>query len=502
MRDAPTLRLLGACAALLVSAAAAAGPWIETGESDLRHHVEVLADAGVIRSPVTTWPMSWGGVARDLAQADPQRLGDMEQESLYTLLGAMDEQSGLGVDFVGGVNAATSDAAITGFGSSRRENQQVSFRADWLGETTAASLSAQYVRDPLDERKYRLDGSYVAQQLGNWALSAGMTDRWWGPGWQSSLILSDNARPVPAVSLQRIVPAAPDWRVLSWIGPWQFTSFFGRMEAAEQSVPEHFLLGARLTVKPLSFLEIGLSRTAQWGGDGRPTSLSSLLDLIAGIDNQDGSQQKLQSQPGNQLGGFDGRLSFPLAQTRNAVYGQAIGEDEAHGRPSKYIFLGGFESGFAMGAWQHRLVLEAVDTKAHSSTRSYPESEPGYNIAYEHFIYTSGYRRYGRPIAASIDNDSRMLSVSGQHIPSRGRQIIWTLADLQINRDGADVPPPGGSVYGSAAQDTTYARLAYVFPVMARSTVELGGEYYADDLVISGEKVSSGVFLNLSMPLD
>ena len=51
-----------------------------------------------------------------------------------------------------------------------------------------------------------LDGSYIAARLGNWSASLGQQERWWGPGWDGSLILSTNARPIPAVSFDRRVP--------------------------------------------------------------------------------------------------------------------------------------------------------------------------------------------------------------------------------------------------------------------------------------------------------
>ena len=31
-------------------------------------------------------------------------------------------------------------------------------------------------------------------------LRLSVTDRWWGPGWDGSLILSNNARPIPAIT--------------------------------------------------------------------------------------------------------------------------------------------------------------------------------------------------------------------------------------------------------------------------------------------------------------
>jgi hypothetical protein len=57
--------------------------------------------------------------------------------------------------------------------------------------------------------------------------------------------------------------------------------------------------------RPIPSLEIGLSRSAQFCGDGRPCGLSEFWDLFIGNDND----QSLEEQPGNQLAGFDARWS-------------------------------------------------------------------------------------------------------------------------------------------------------------------------------------------------
>ena len=64
--------------------------------------------------------------------------------------------------------------------------------------------------------------------LGNWSASLGKVDRWWGPGWDGSLILSTNARPIPAISLDRRIAEPFENKWLSWIGPWSFHSFIGQ----------------------------------------------------------------------------------------------------------------------------------------------------------------------------------------------------------------------------------------------------------------------------------
>ena len=65
------LRLIIAMAVALLCATdyALADPWLAPGDVALRHDIELLADEGVIRSPVTTWPMSWPDIARDVNAA-------------------------------------------------------------------------------------------------------------------------------------------------------------------------------------------------------------------------------------------------------------------------------------------------------------------------------------------------------------------------------------------------------------------------------------------------
>jgi hypothetical protein len=509
MRLARFRRTLFALAVL--PGAALAGPWIPVGDAELRHHVELLADAGVITAPVTTWPMSWAQIAYDLSKVQPDNLDDNALASYYALRAAMDDADDTGLGLNSKISVSGAESAIHGFDSSYREKMETSAGLEWLGSRTAFNLQATVVKDPHDGEELRADGSYLARQWGNWIGSVGMIDRWWGPGWQSSLILSNNARPVPAVSFQRLRAEAPETSWLSWIGPWQLTGFFGQSDDQE-SVPNHFLLGARLSFKPLQSLEIGLSRTAQWGGDGRPQSLSSFGKLVAGQDNQ----SDVSSQPGNQLAGADARYHFQWGRTRNAVFTQWIGEDFKNNLPFQLLLQHGIETAFEAGGWQHRLVLEYTDTRADSS---FLPKRDGYNVAYEHVIYKSGYRRYGRAIGASTDNDTVMLGLSGYHLPRRDHVIGWTVAWLDLNRDGYDQPPPGGTTLssgyysqvppglegvfppggaGAGALETVYGQLSYSFPLRGEWKLKLGGEYYGKPVVLSGEGVDSTVYAALS----
>jgi hypothetical protein len=57
-------RLILAASAIILAVCgdpvAMADPWARPGDLALRHDIQLLADAGLIKAPVNTWPMPWG----------------------------------------------------------------------------------------------------------------------------------------------------------------------------------------------------------------------------------------------------------------------------------------------------------------------------------------------------------------------------------------------------------------------------------------------------------
>ena len=180
-----------------------------------------------------------------------------------------------------------------GFGPKPRSSFTTNASVSWMNDLFAAKLSLNAFsmewKKTGKRRVYEgfaLDGSYFAARLGNWSASFGQQERWWGPGWDGSLILSTNARPIPAISIDRRIPEPFETKWLSWIGPWSFHSFIGRMEE-ERTISNPYLWGMRSELKPtiLSGIEVGFFRVMQLGGDGRPQGFSTWLDAFLSQDN-------------------------------------------------------------------------------------------------------------------------------------------------------------------------------------------------------------------------
>jgi hypothetical protein len=421
-------------ALLLIPPVSMADPWLAPGDALMRHDLSLLADAGLLRGPITHWPVPWPDVARDVLEArlDAEREPDV-QAALVRVQRAARRAMRTG-EFLrsGRVAVANEPDALRGFAYTPREEGEMSAAIDWMGERLAMRLQATVVAGADDDKTLRADGSYIGVSFFNFMLSAGYMERWWGPGWDGSLIMSTSARPVPAITLERNYSDPFDFPVLKWFGPWRAGIFFGRLEGDRSDFDNAQLFGARVTFKPWRHLEIGLSRTAQWCGDGRPCDFDTFADLFLGRDNQ----EDLTQQPGNQLAGYDVRLSSPWRAVPVAFYGQLIGEDEAGALPAKFLGLAGVEWAGELAGGSVRATLEYSD-----ATCNFSHSEPLFDCAYESVIYTQGYRYRGRSLGHATDSDGRMLSVGAMYVADDGTSWDIKVRNSELNRNATATEP-------------------------------------------------------------
>lgn len=177
---------------------------------------------------------------------------------------------------------------------------------------------------------------------------------------------------------------------MSWIGPWQYQAFAGQLDDYK-AIPDAKLIGLRLTARPFPALELGASRAIQWGGEGRPESLSSLWDAWTGSKDNGGTGE---ADPSNQIAGFDGRLFLqPLFNVPVSLYTQFVGEDEAGGLPAKYMYLGGADFSSSYKNMPYQLYAEWADTRTNGKAQG---------ISYSHTIYTDGYYQHGFPLGHAM----------------------------------------------------------------------------------------------------
>ena len=407
--------------------------WLEAGDPVLRNDLLLLNDAGVIRVPATQWPIPRASLRHALANAKDhfatnaavalalqrvrERVATPPRGSRFHADASVGE-AGLLRDFD---TLARSDAELTG---------GMAFETDRF----AISLSLTGAADPEDGQELRADGSHATMALGNWLLSAQVLDRWWGPSHESSLILSNNARPMPTLLIERAQARPFETAWLSWLGPWSMSFGVSQMEDDRLDVQSPLFMTWRVVIMPFRKIELGFSRTAQFCGEDQPCGLDTFGDMLIGNDNL-GFDTVAGEEPGNQMAGFDIRWSSPIGNGPYAVYGQMIGEDESSYLPAKYLAQFGFE------AWRPleqgglvQMYVEYADTTCSAVSGS----GPYFGCAYNQGLFdVEGYRYRGRAIGHTTDGDSRGLAIGATYTAVDGDLWTSTLRASELNRDDA-----------------------------------------------------------------
>ncbi|SET87385.1 capsule assembly Wzi family protein [Thalassotalea agarivorans] len=431
-------------AALLYSAFSNAAKWIDTDNLTLRHHIQLLADTGILSAPTSTYPLKWASIAGDLNKAQSSNLSASQQYALNYVLAAYQAQQKT-MQLNVRLQASKNERFFTGFGDEVRDKAKLTASAQYNGERFFGKLSLNALpaiddaTNYSDQNTINVDYSYVAMTLGNWLLSAGSVSQWYGPGLDTSLVLSNNARPMPGITVSRNDSSAFETPWLSWIGPWTYTATMSKLEQ-QRFVPDALLFQNRGTLRPFTGLELGISWVAQWGGEGQPSGVSDFFDIILGKEdcavNIDPCPPGQDTQFGNQLAGYDVRWSDTLFELPYALYYQTIGEDKSpnFGVTDKGHLFGIEIRPFVNNTpWLFNLEYTdtfAVDCGGRGGVLG--------NCYYEHNIYESGYRYHRRSIGGQYDNDATSVVLTVLAPLSWANHWQSKLRYIELNKDNSD----------------------------------------------------------------
>ncbi|WP_168382132.1 capsule assembly Wzi family protein [Acinetobacter indicus] len=386
-------------ATLALSSSLTFAQGIVLNDQNLRTDLNWLNQQGVIQISTSTWPMSGDEIQRALSQAKIST--PVQQKVLDAVLTHLNADNQL---LKAALFAETDHKYLPqAFGDQEKSQYQAGLELNAGGSQWDARLRVNAEKDPqIDhDQDVNVEGSYIAGKLWNQWLIAGQIPTYWGPGHEGSLIRGDASRPVYGITAQRAEQTAFSSKWLSWIGPWQYQAFAGQLDNYD-AVPDAKLIGLRVTAQPFPYLELGASRAIQWGGEGRPESLSSLWDAFVGNKDNGGTGEP---DPSNQIAGFDARLNLqPLVQMPLGIYAQYVGEDEAGGLPAKKMYLAGVDYSSSYQNMPYQLYSEWADTRTNGKAQG---------ISYNHTNYTDGFYQHGYPLAHAMGGDGQMISVGG-----------------------------------------------------------------------------------------
>jgi hypothetical protein len=189
---------------------------------------------------------------------------------------------------------------------------------------------------PAVNRVDLLEG-YVGMQLNHWEISFGKQALWWGEDAGGPMLFSNNAEPILMLRVDRVspfhLPVIGSVRASYLIGRidgyhWvygQSTGFVGSWTQTLSDQP--FIVGEKVSFKPTTNLELGITVTALFGGPGVPATLHKLLQ--SGFSSGNGLPGT-SGDPGDRRGGFDFHYRIPGARDWISFYADCFTDDETN----------------------------------------------------------------------------------------------------------------------------------------------------------------------------
>ena len=285
-----------------------ASPWASPDDLLFRHDLQILVDSGALNIPISTWPLAWGDIAYNLTKNESE-MSLIEITSFQRIKEALIEAEMGGLGGQTEIKVAKNPNQMTWFNDSVTNTKSVGAQSSYLSKNLALNIKVEKIPG-----KTLMDESYLAIARGNYSLTLGSKKNWWGPGWDSSLVLSSNARPIRGLSIERNFSDPFESAFLKWIGPWDLSVIIGELDN-NRLISDPKFFGMRFGFRPTSSLELGLSRTSLFCGENLSCGFSTFTDML--IDKNDDGYNAV---------GIDFRSSHKMKDIPFAVYGQLMGE--------------------------------------------------------------------------------------------------------------------------------------------------------------------------------
>lgn len=405
------------------SVPAFASPWAEVGDNQLRSDIEILAAAGVLDGITTHWPLPWISIVHAIRKSSLSRQPTSVQAAAARVLRRSDDENRPGLSASFYADATNTPSLVYGFdGMGRGKGQaQLSISGNsgiFSGRVSLGALATDFHGNQI---KLMPDGTYVSAKVGGALVYAGYLDHWWGPGEISALSLSNNARPMPQIGIERGSTEASSSTLLHWLGPWQLEFQLGYLDGQRLQRDTYFN-ALRFTFNPLPGLEIGVARTEMFCGQGHPCA--PLRDYF-NFDNDPAHVNKT-----NDEGLIDIKYSHVFGRIPAQFYMQLMNEDSSPISTSGTSHL--FGASIFLPTAQNPLKLTAEYTDSISTRDIFSFGNNLYGFSYTNGTYPDGMRYRGRTIGFGLDDDSTLLSAQASWSDAVGRFYELSLHHASI----------------------------------------------------------------------
>jgi Capsule assembly protein Wzi len=174
---------------------------------------------------------------------------------------------------------------------------------------------------------FRLINANFATSLANHEISVGKADDWWGPTQSGSMAISNNAEPIYALRINRVVPLRIPF-VSDVLGPFRYEFLFGALKGNRYPVAP-WVHAQKFSFKPTRNLEFGFSRVVIFAGEGHvPLTFGSFWHSFTSFSNVSVAEKQSRNDPGFRSSSFDFTWRLPFVENWLTLYTDSIVHDD------------------------------------------------------------------------------------------------------------------------------------------------------------------------------
>jgi hypothetical protein len=248
---------------------------------------------------------------------------------------------------------------------------------------------------------FRLINANFALSVANNEFSVGKADDWWGPTQSGSMALSNNAEPIYALRINRVVPLRIPL-VSDLLGPVRYEGLFGSLKGHRYpNAP--WIHAEKFSFKPTRNVEFGFSRVVVFAGkDHVPLTFGSFWHSFTSFSNVSLAEKESRNDPGFRSSSFDFTWRLPWVEKWLTLYSDSIVHDDVSplAAPRRAAVNPGLYLSHVPGLPHVDLRVEGVSTDPVAS------SQGGQFIYYE-FEYPDGYTNKGNMLGSWIGREGK-----------------------------------------------------------------------------------------------
>src|SRR3984957_1418684 len=252
---------------------------------------------------------------------------------------------------------------------------------------------------------FRLINANFSTSLANHVISVGKADDWWGPTQSGSMALSNNAEPIYALRINRVVPLRIPF-VSDVLGPFRYEFLLGSLKG--HSYPNApWVHAQKFSFKPTRNLEFGFSRVVVFAGEGHvPLTFGSFWHSFTSFSNVSVAEKESRNDPGFRSSSFDFTWRLPFVENWLTLYTDSIVHDDVS--PLAAPRRAAVNPGLYLS---HLPKLPHFDLRGEAVSTDPVASSQGGQFLYYEYEYKDGYTNKGNLFGSWMGREGKARQV-------------------------------------------------------------------------------------------